>query len=196
VKRTTFDALVASAGVALAAVLLAAGGLLAWGHSFVNHEVRTQLAAQKIFFPPAGDEGLASPAIGPYLNKYAGQQLLTGEQAKAYADHFIAVHLQGIGGGKTYAQLSAASQADPKNTKLADEVQSMFKGETLRGLLLNAYAFGKIGTIAGIASIVSFAGAGVMILLSGLGMWHRRRTPWGAELFEHGKSAPAPAELV
>jgi hypothetical protein len=175
-NRKTFDALLASGGVAVAVLLLIAGGLLTWGHSFVTHQVRTQLAAQKIFFPPKGNAALAPAAIGPYLNKYAGQQMLTGQQAQAYANHFIAVHLQEIGGGKTYAQLSAASIAAPKNAALAAQVETVFKGETLRGLLLNAYAFGKMGTLAGIAAIVAFAGAAVMLLLSILGLGHLRRT--------------------
>jgi hypothetical protein len=81
----------------------------------------------------------------------AGQQLTTGAQAEVYADHFIANHLKAIGGGKTYAQLSAEAIAQPNNAKLAAQVATVFKGETLRGLLLNAYAFGTMGMIAGIA---------------------------------------------
>jgi len=181
-KRRTFDALLASVGLVLAALLLVAGGLLTWGHSFVTNEVRNQLAAQQIFFPAKGSAALEPPTIGPYLNQYAGQQMLTGQQAEAYADHFIAVHLQKIGGGKTYSQLSAAAQADPNNTVLAGQVETTFKGETLRGLLLNAYAFGKIATIAGIAAIISFIGAFIMLLLAGLGFWHLRRTPQDTEL--------------
>jgi hypothetical protein len=181
-NRKTFDTLFAAGGVAVAVMLLVAGGLLTWGHSFVNHQVRTQLAAQKIFFPTHGDPALAPATIGPFLDKYAGQQMVTGQQAEAYANHFIAVHLNEIGGGKTYAQLSALSRTDPKNAVLADKVQTMFKGETLRGLLLNAYAFGKMGTLAGIGAIVAFAGAGLMLLLSGLGLWHRRRTPADAQI--------------
>jgi hypothetical protein len=174
-NRKTLDALLASAGVAVAVVLLAAGGLLTWGHSFVTHQVRTQLAAQKIFFPPTGSDALAPPAIGSYLNKYAGQQMLTGPQAEAYADHFIAVHLGEVAGGQTYAQLSSKAQLHPNNVALAAKVATEFKGETLRGLLLNAYAFGKMGTIAGIAAVVSFAGAAVLLLLSALGFVHLRR---------------------
>jgi hypothetical protein len=190
-KRKTFDALLASGGVAVAVVLLVAGGLLTWGHSFVSHQVRTQLAAQKIFFPPKGNVALAPAAIGPYLNKYAGQQMLTGQQAEAYANHFIAVHLQAIGGGKTYAQLSEASMAAPKNAALAAQVATVFKGETLRGLLLNAYAFGKIATLAGIGAIVAFAGAALMLLLSGLGLLHLRRTPSDTEVLPSLGGSPA-----
>jgi hypothetical protein len=111
------------------------------------------------------------------MRQYAGQQLTTGAQAQVYADHFIAVHLNEIGGGKTYAQLSTQAQANPTDTKLAATVNTMFKGETLRGLLLNAYAFGTMGTIAGIAAIGAFIGAGVILLLSVLGLWHARRVP-------------------
>ena len=194
-KRKTFDALFASFGVAVAVLLIVAGGLLTWGHSFVTHQVRTQLAAEKIFFPPKGSDALAPAAIGPYLNKYAGQQMLTGQQAEVWADHFIAVHLQEIGGGKTYAQLSTESLAQPNNVKLAGTVATVFKGETLRGLLLNAYAFGKMGTLAGIGAIVAFAGAALMLLLSGLGLLHRRITPVDAVILPGlGARTPAPTE--
>jgi hypothetical protein len=187
-NRRTFDALVASAGVAIAVVLLAAGGLLTWGHSFIGNQVRSQLAQQKVFFPPAAAFAAAkpgtevTPGMRPYLAKYAGQQLLTGQQAEAYANHFINVHLGEIGGGLTYSQLSAKAMADPSNTALAGQVATVFKGETLRGLLLNAYAFGKMGTIAGIGAIVSFAGAALLLLMSLFGFIHLKRTPRDAEV--------------
>ena len=109
------------------------------------------------------------------MHQYAGQQLTTGAQAEVYADHFIANHLKAIGGGKTYAQLSTEAQLQPKNAALAAQVATVFKGETLRGLLLNAYAFGTMGTIAGIAAIGAFIAAAVMLVLSGLGLMHARR---------------------
>src|SRR5205814_7422320 len=132
---------------------LVAGGLAMWGYTFANNNVHDQLAAQQIYFPQKGSDALKSPEIGPYLNQYAGQQMTTGEQAKAYADHFIAVHLKEVAGGKTYAQVSTAAQADPKNTTLQAQVNTLFKGEALRGMLLQAYAFWKIGQIALYAGI-------------------------------------------
>lgn len=196
-RRKTFDALLTVGGVAIAVVLLVAGGLLTWANSFTKHEVHTQLAQQQIFFPPKGSPALASKEIGPYLNKYAGQQLLTGPQAEAWANHFIAVHLQEIGGGKTYSQLSAQAQANPTDTKLAAQVDTVFRGTTLRGLLLNAYAFATIGTIAGIAAWVSFIAAGVLLVLAALGFWHLRRTPSDAEVLPKlGSTTPAPAEAI
>jgi hypothetical protein len=181
-RRRTFDLILTGVGAVLTAVLILAGGLLTWGANFAENNVHNQLAAQQIYFPEKGSEALASPEIGPYLNKYAGQQLTTGDQAKAYADHFIAVHLKAIGGGKTYAQLSTEAQANPNDTALAAKVNTMFKGETLRGMLLNAYAFGKIGQIAQIAAIVSFAGAGLMLILTFLGVLHLRRSPGSEEI--------------
>jgi len=185
-NRKKLDRLLASGGVAVAAVLVAAGALLTWAHVFVDHEVHSQLAAQKIYFPPKGSDALSGPEIGPYLNKYAGKQLVTGTQAKAYDDHFIAVHIKEIGGGQTYAQLSAKSLANPNDAALAQKVQTVFRGETLRGLLLDAYAFSTMGYIAFIASIVAFVGAGVMALLSALGFVHARRV-------DEGTSPDAPA---
>ena len=174
-RRKTFDTLLTAGGLVLAVMLLVAGSLLAWGHTFVAGQVHDQLAAQKIFFPAAGSAGL-SAAQFPNLQQYGGQQLLTGDQAAAYANDFIAAHLAKIGGGQTYSQLSAKAQAAPTDTALKATVDTMFRGEALRGLLLNAYAFGKIGQIALYAAIASFIGAGVMLLLTFLGWFHLRRT--------------------
>src|SRR6266516_5094507 len=176
-RRRTFDALAVIGGLILAVVLLAAGGLLLWGHGFVNDQVHTQLAAQKIYFPPASSGAIkALPAADARaMTAYAGQQMTSGAQAQAYADHFIAVHLREIGGGKTYAQLSAAALASPKNTALADQVQTVFRGETLRGLLLNAYGFWKMGQIMLIGAIVAFAAAAALLIMSVFGVMHLRR---------------------
>ena len=181
-NRKTFDVLMATAGLVVAAVLLVAGCLLVWGHQFAASNVRSQLVAQKVYFPAKGSPELADPKVGPYLNRYAGQQLTSGAQAKAYADHFIGVHLQKIGGGQTYAQLSAKAMAQPTNTALAAQVNTVFKGETLRGMLLNAYAFWKLGQIALYAAYAAFAGAIVMLLLAALGYLHIRRVAPTAEL--------------
>jgi hypothetical protein len=92
----------------------------------------------------------------PSVSQYAGQQLLTGQQAEAYADHFIAVHITNMAGGKTYSQLSTASLAQPNNTQLAGLVSTVFKGETLRSMLLNAYGWWKVSQITYIISLAAF----------------------------------------
>ena len=181
-RRRIFDALLTTSGLLVAVVLLVAGGMLTWAHSFVNGEVTNQLTSQQIYFPAKGSPALASKGIKPYLERYAGQQLTTGAQAKAYADHFIAVHVAEMSGGKTYAQLSAQALADPTNTKLSGLVDTVFRGETLRGLLLNAYAFWKMGQIALIAAIAAFAAAGILLILSILGYAHLRTVPADAEV--------------
>jgi hypothetical protein len=173
-KRTTLDKLVSAVGLTVAAVLIAAGGMLTWANTFISGQVHDQLSAQKIFFPPAGSDAIKGPQFKD-MQQYAGQQLTTGAQAKVYANSFINVHLAEIGGGQTYAQLSAKAQANPDDTKLQGQVATMFKGETLRGLLLNAYAFGTMATVAGIAAIIAFVAAAGLMLLSGLGLWHSRR---------------------
>jgi hypothetical protein len=173
-RRKTLDALLTAGGLVVAVVLLVAGGMLVWAHAFVSDQVTTQLTQQQIFFPPKG-EATADPAIGPYINQYSGQQLVNGQQAKAFADHYIAVHLKESGGGLTYAELSNKSRANPDNAELAASVQTAFRGETLRGMLLNAYAFDQMGRIALYSAIASFIGAGVMLLLSLLGFAHLRR---------------------
>jgi hypothetical protein len=181
-SRKVFDILASSAGVVVVIVLLIAGGLLTWGHSFVNSNVRSQLAQQQIYFPSkaafehpkAGTE--ITPSMIPSVSRYAGQQLLTGEQAKTYANDFIAVHLSELPYGGLYSKLSAASVAAPNNAQLQGLVQTSFRGTTLRGLLLEAYAFSKIGTVMLWGAIASFIGAVCLSVLVGLGFWHARRT--------------------
>jgi hypothetical protein len=160
----------AIAGFAAAAILLVAGGLLLWGSTYVHNSVQGQLAAQKIFFPPqaafahpkAGSE--ITPSMIPSVSQYAGQQLLTGQQAESYADNFIAVHIANMTGGQTYAQLSSKALANPNDTKLAAEVSTVFKGEALRGILLNAFGWWKVSQITYIASLIAFALGGLTLL--------------------------------
>jgi hypothetical protein len=153
-----------------------------WGHSFVNGEVHSQLAAQKIVFPANGSPAIKAPEFAA-MHQYAGQLMTNGAQAEVYADHFIANHLKVIGGGQTYAQLSGKALTQPKNVALAAQVETMFKGTMLRGSLLNAYAFWKMGQLAMLAAIVAFAGAAMLLILSILGFAHLRRVSPEAEVF-------------
>jgi hypothetical protein len=169
------------AGFALAAILFVAGGLLLWGSTYTHNIVHNQLAAQKIYFPPkaafahpkAGGE--ITPSMIPSVSQYAGQQLVTGQQAQSYADNFIGVHIANMTGGQTYAQLSAASLAQPDNTKLAGEVAAVFKGETLRSILLNAFGWWKVSQITYIAALAAFGLGGLTLLTSLFGLTIGRR---------------------
>ena len=171
----------AIAGFAAAAVLLVAGGLLLWGSAYVHNSVQGQLAAQQIYFPPqaafahpkAGTE--ITPSMVPSVSQYAGQQLLTGQQAESYADNFIAVHIANMTGGQTYAQLSGKALANPNDTKLAAEVNTVFKGETLRSMLLNAFGWWKVSQITYIASLIAFALGGLTAIASLFGLTLTRR---------------------
>ncbi|HEY5352025.1 MAG TPA: hypothetical protein VIK57_06185 [Streptosporangiaceae bacterium] len=183
-RRKTFDALVSVGGLVLAAVLLVAGVLLLWGHSYANNQVATQLSAQKIVFPTTSNaEFKILPAADrAAMGAYAGQSMTTGAQAKTYADHFIAVHLNIMGKGQTYSQLSGESLAQPKNVALAGLVQTVFRGTTLRSMLLEAYGFWQFGQIALFGAIASFIGAGLLLILSAIGLVHERRVPAEAEM--------------
>ena len=164
------------AGFVMAAILLAAGGLLLWGSAYTHNMVHNQLAAQKIYFPPkaafahakAGTE--ITPSMIPSVSQYAGQQLVTGQQAQSYADNFIAVHIANMTGGQTYAQLSAKALANPGNTKLAGQVATVFKGETLRAILLNAYGWWKVSQITYIAALAAFGLGGLTLIASLFGL--------------------------
>ena len=191
-RRTTFDKILGWASTVLGVALLAAGGLLLWGSAYIHNTVQGQLAAQQISFPSAAAFAQAkagteiTPSMIPSVSRYAGQPLLTGQQAEAYADHFIAVHIAEMGGGKTYSQLSAESLAQPSNTQLATVVSTVFKGETLRSMLLNAYGWWKVSQITYIISLVLF-GLGTVSFLAGLfGFARIRRERPGAVIFSSG----------
>jgi hypothetical protein len=184
IMRATLDKLISWTGLLLVVVLIVAGGLLTWASTFINNEVTSQLGAQHVTMPTSEQFGELPAADQAALKPYAGQQLTTGPQAKAYADHYINAHLQGVADGQTYSEVSGAYIAqcsDPKAaateacTTLAAQKATLFQGETLRGLLLYGYAFATMGTIAGIAAISAFVAAGLMLLLVGIGFWHARR---------------------
>jgi hypothetical protein len=184
-RRKVFDKLASVGGIVVVLVLAVAGALLLVGYNFANDYVHTQLAEQQITFPSAaafahpkaGSE--ITPSMIPSVSQYAGQQLLSGQQAEVYANDFIAVHLKEIGGGKTYSELSAAAMTLPKGsaayTAAEAKVQTVFQGTTLRGLLLEAYGFSLMAEIALWCAIAAFALSGVMAVLALLGFAHARR---------------------
>jgi hypothetical protein len=193
-KRRTIDSVLIGFGVVATAAFAVAGGLLAWGHSFSSDYVTKELSSQNITFPSA--EALTAGGRTDLL-KFADQRLDTGAEAQGYAS-FINGHLAALAGGATYADLGkpeSAANADVKAAVTAgapqakvDELQAkaagitnqrntLFKGETLRGLLLSAYAWSTVGNIAGIAAFAAFAAAAVMLILVLLGVVHHRKTP-------------------
>jgi len=186
-------------GFAAAVVLLAAGGLLVWGSTYVHNTVTSQLAAQQIYFPPAaafkdakpGTE--ITPSMIPSVSQYAGEQLLTGQQAEAYADHFIAVHLTEIGGGKTYSQLSTESMIHPTNTALANQVATIFKGTALRSMLLDAYGWWKASQIMFVAALIAFGLGGLALIGSTFTALTGRRTPAAEVISVTGQAKPKAA---
>lgn len=192
-KRRTIDRIVSWLGLGLSAFLFVTAALLNWGYNFANDSVTENLAAQKITFPAADSDSLKNLADEDRaaIEPFAGLALTTGEQAKAYADHYIGAHVKGIAGGKTYSEVSgealavsAQSRANPADTELAAKAatlmgqrQSLFMGETLKGLLGYAFAFWQIGQIAMYAMWAALAGGVLMLILSILGFVHLRRTP-------------------
>ncbi|WP_205528484.1 hypothetical protein [Desertimonas flava] len=192
IRRRTVDTVLIALGAVAAVVFGVAGGLLTWGANFADDYVGRELGAQQVFFP---DEAALVDEGREDLVKFAGEQVTTGDEAEAYAS-YIDGHLQGIADGATYAELgavqgearaavTAATEEGASEDEIAelqatvDEITSqrdtLFRGETLRGLLLSTYAWSTIGTIAGIAAIVAFVAAGLMAVLVVAGLVHLRR---------------------
>ena len=144
--RRLFNLTTVASGAAIG--MIVAGALAVLAGIYDRQVVHDQLTPQKIVFPEKG------PELPPELNKYAGEQVDTGAEAKAYADDFIGAHLEGIGEGKSYSEVSAEFMEDPNNKELAAQRQTMFMGETLRGMLLNAWGWGTLGMVATITGVV------------------------------------------
>lgn len=166
-------------GTVLFLVLVVGGSLLLWGSGFADNMVHDQLAEQKIQFPPKGSPGL-DPKEFPGLQRYAGQVVDSGPEAKAYANQFIKKHLAGVANGKTYSQVSEASRNDPKNAELEAQVQTLFRGETLRGLLLYAWGWSVVGMIALWVGVAALIGAIAVFLALLIGFLAHRRQAMSA----------------
>lgn len=194
-KRRTLDILFSIGGLGIAALLAIMGLVMTSNANFSQKYVTDQLAQQKITFKPAAalTEQERQYAC---LVEHAGQPLLTGKQAECYANHFIGLHVKNTAGGKTYAELGdvqtalraqiaeAQKVSDPElpalQKQLADATaqrETVFKGETLRGVLLTSYGFSTLGEKADQAATVAYLGAGLMLLLSLAGAVHAARTP-------------------
>jgi hypothetical protein len=191
-KRRTFDKLVSYVGLGLALLLFIFAGLLNFGGGFASENVRSQLANQNIAFPI--EAGLPANTKDQLL-KWAGMQVVSGEMARDYSDLYILEHMNAsatavMGKPATYSEVSSAyltaqrsSGTDPVQLqKLSDLRDSLFMGNTLRGMLLQAYAFGMMGVIAGYAAIASLVGGFVFLLLAIAGLMHIRRTPEDATI--------------
>jgi hypothetical protein len=191
-KRRTFDKLVSFVGLGLAVLLFIFAGLLNFGGGFASENVRTQLANQNIAFPI--EAGLPANTKDQLL-KWAGMQVVSGEMARDYSDLFILEHMNAsatavMGTPATYSEVSSAYLTAQRSggtdaeqlQKLSDLRDSLFMGNTLRGMLLQAYAFGMMGVIAGYAAIASLVGGFVFLMLAIAGLMHIRRTPEDATI--------------
>lgn len=189
-RRRTIDRILTGFGVVATMAFLVAGGLLMWGSSFSADYVERELSSQNVTFPTA--EELRAEGRDD-LVRYAGEDVTTGGEAEAYAS-YIQGHLADIAGGRTYseiddrgaraaveeAQASGASEAEVAELQAtADELtaqrDTLFKGETLRGLLLSAYAWSTVGVIAAYAAWGAFAAAALMAALVVAGFVHLAR---------------------
>jgi len=186
-KRRTFDKLVSFVGLGLAVLLFIFAGLLNFGAAFANDNVQTQLKNQNIAFPH--EAGLPANTKDQLL-KWAGQQVVTGEMARDYSDLYILEHMNAsatvvMGKPATYSEVSGVymglvrggSTDEAKIKQYGDLRQTLFMGNTLRGMLLQAYAFGTLGVIAGYAALASLMGGIVLLVLAIAGLAHIRRTP-------------------
>lgn len=197
-KRRTLDIMFSVGGLALAALLLVMGIVLTSNADFAKDYTSDQLAAQQISFKTADKLTDAEKAGAPCAIGYAGQPLTTGKQAECYSQ-YIGVHVASTAEGRTYAtqgdyvnglkaELAAAQKATPLDQAKVDELnkkitagttarETLFKGETLRGLLLTSYGFSVFGQKGGQAATVAFIVSGLMLLLSLAGLYHAYKTP-------------------
>lgn len=175
-KRKTFDKIVTTIGAGLTVFLFVIAGLANWGASFASDSVASQLKAQLITMPPATGNPDEAADVTAYFKAHGGKLMETGKDAQMYADHFIGFHMSKM---PTYAEASAAARSATPDKKAAADatVETVFKGNMLRGTLLTAYAFGTLGMLAGYGAIAALVGALLMLVLTIAGIIHLRRTP-------------------
>jgi hypothetical protein len=180
-KRKTFDKIVTTVGAGLAVFLFVVAALANWGASFASDSVKSQLQAQLITMPPATGNGDEAADVTAYFKAHGGKLMSTGKDAQMYADHFIGFHMSKM---PTYAEATAAARSATAENKAAADatVETVFKGNMLRGTLLTAYAFGTLGELAGYGAIAALIGGLLMLVLTIAGLVHIRRTPEDATI--------------
>jgi hypothetical protein len=195
-KRRTLDIIFASGGLCVAGLILVLGLVLQNQANFAKNYVHNQLSQQQITFTPANF--LKANESAPCLKANAGKLMTTGKQAECYANHYIAVHLGEVNNGKTYAQTSSELRAlpdqnSPQAKALSGQVDTLFRGETLRGLLLTSYGFSIFGDRAQTAAYVCYALALVLFLAAIAGFVHAMTKKADHEILLHdAASAPVP----
>ena len=180
--------------IGLIGILGFVAGFAFWASSFATGQVHDQLQQQQITFPAAGAAAITSlpAADAAAMSQYAGQMMTTGAQAETYADHFISVHLQEIGKGKTYAQFPATGLTAAETATKT----SLFQGETLRGLLLNAYGWSQVGTYAFYAAMGLAVAAFAVLLAFAFELVVWRRSARRQALVAQTAGGPAPVMKV
>ncbi len=192
-KRKTFDKIVTTLGAGLTIFLLVVAALANWGASFASDSVSSQLEAQLITMPAETGNADEASDVTAYFKAHGGKLMRTGKDAQMYADHFIAFHMSHM---PTYNDASNASRAaaaalagNPNDAALkadaatkAATVETVFKGNMLRGTLLTAYAFGTLGELAGYGALAALVGAFLMLAFTIAGVVHIRRTPDSATI--------------
>ena len=175
-ERKTWDQLVSTAALVIAVVLVLVGATAIYGGNFGRDNVTDRLAPEKVQFPPYE---VMTPEEQTEVGDFAGQQVVDGAQAEGYA-RYIEGHLAGINEGMTYAETSAAAREEGLDPDVAAELQgkadTLFKGETLRAILLNAYEWWTVATIAMYAGWVMVVAGIVLLVLAILGFRHAKRS--------------------
>jgi hypothetical protein len=174
-NRKSWDQLISTAGVVLAITLVVLGGLAVYGGNFAQSNVRDRLEPQNITFPPL--EAM-TPEEQADVGDFAGQQVTNGAQAEAFS-RYIGGHLTEVNEGATYSETSAAAREEGLDPDVAAELQAkadtLFKGETLRSILLNAYGWWTAATIAIYAGYIMIVIGLVFGVLAFFGFRHARR---------------------
>jgi hypothetical protein len=173
-NRKSWDQLISTAGVVLAVTLIVLGGLAVYGGNFAQSNVRDRLEPQNITFPPL--EAM-TPEEQADIGDFAGQQVTNGAQAEAFS-RYIGGHLAEVNEGATYSETSAAAREEGLDPDVAAELQgkadTLFKGETLRSILLNAYGWWTVATIAMWAGYAMVAAGLLLAVFAILGFRHAR----------------------
>ena len=185
VSRRTIDLMISWSGAIVALALIALGAAAVYGGSFALDNVRDRLEPQNISFPPAEAMSEFDKAEG--LTAFAGQKVDTGPEAEGFAT-YIGGHLVDVNEGKTYSETSSESRAyaaevgeNPTEEEAAimaandGKVQTLFRGETLRAILLNAYGWWTVGQITFYAGIGMVIAGALLAVFVGLGFFHARK---------------------
>ena len=176
-QRKMWDQIVSGAGAVVAVVLLMLGAVAIYGGTFGQDNVRDRLAPQNVTFPPL--EAM-TPAEKNLVGDFAGTKVVDGlpglRPSRTTSASTSKTRTRARPTPRPALWLVQKGLSEKEAAELSGMADSLFKGETLRAMLLNAYGWWTVSSLVIFAGYGLLAAGALLALLAIMGFFHARKT--------------------